>query len=459
MPLESINPTTGLFEKVFDEHSETEVERALVLSQEAYSSWRLLGYDDRAWYFQKIADLLRSQKLSLAKLMAREMGKVVTAGIGEVEKCAQVCDYYAMHTEQLLAQEQVETEARKSYVRFDAIGAILAVMPWNFPFWQVFRFAAPTLMAGNVGLLKHASSVPQCAQEIQRLFGEAGFPEGVFQNLMIGSSRVEALIADKRIAAVTLTGSEGAGSKVAQAAGKALKKTVLELGGSDPFIVLADADIERAAVMSAAARLQNCGQSCIAAKRFIIVDAVYEKFIAAMKKEFEQIVIGDPLENETQLGPLASAHMFSDIARQVKESIAFGARLVTGGRQKGTVGFFYEPTILADVTPGMPAYGEELFGPVAAVMRAQDDQDAVRMANDTPYGLGASVWSADLKKAEEIAGQINSGSVFVNAIVKSDPRLPFGGIKLSGYGRELSHYGLKEFVNIKTIVIEDELKT
>jgi succinate-semialdehyde dehydrogenase/glutarate-semialdehyde dehydrogenase len=383
--------------------------------------------------------------------MALEMGKPIVQGEAEVEKCAWACNYYAEHGEAFLADQPRQTEASRSYVRFDPIGPVLTIMPWNFPLWQVFRFAAPALMAGNAGILKHASNVPRCALEIEEVFRDAGFPENLFRALLVGSDKVAAIIADSRIRAVTLTGSEGAGSKVAEQAGHHLKKTVLELGGSDPFIVLEDADIEKAAKTAADARLINSGQSCIAAKRFIVVDKVEDMFLRHFVSAMESRKMGDPLGRDTQVGPQARDDLRASLHRQVEESVKRGAKLLLGGRVPEGPGAFYPPTVLAAVNKGMPAFDEETFGPVAAVILAQDEADAIRLANDSPFGLGASLWTQDRERAERLVGQIEAGCVFVNEQVKSDPRLPFGGVKRSGYGRELSEYGMREFTNIKSV--------
>jgi succinate-semialdehyde dehydrogenase/glutarate-semialdehyde dehydrogenase len=400
-----------------------------------------------------LARLLRRSSGDLGRLATREMGKTRASAVAEVEKCAWVCEYYAENGTGLLQPEVVATDASASYVRFDPLGIILAVMPWNFPFWQVMRFAAPALAAGNVGLLKHASNVPKCAQAIEDAFSAAGFPAGVFQNLRIGSSAVERIIRDPRIKAATLTGSEFAGSQVAMQCGSAVKKTVLELGGSDPFVVLADADLEAAVGGAVASRYQANGQSCIAAKRFVLVEEIAEQFVDRFKQRVESLTVGDPLDPATDIGPLATPQIVEETERQVERSVALGARIVTGGCRRTGPGYFYLPTILAGVKKGMPAYEEEVFGPVAACITVANDDEALRVANDTAFGLGASVWTRDLAKGEAMAGKIQAGSVFINAMVKSDPRLPFGGVGLSGYGRELSHYGLKEWVNIKTVWI------
>ena len=402
---------------------------------------------------REAARILRTRRAEYARTMTLEMGKPIVQGEAEVDKCAWVCEYYADHAEAFLAEQPRETEASRSYVRFDPLGPVLAVMPWNFPFWQVFRFAAPALMAGNAGVLKHASNVPRCALAIEEVFREAGFPRGLFSTVLVGSSSVAALIANPRIVAVTLTGSDRAGSKVAEQAGRELKKTVLELGGSDPFIVLADADLAAAARTAAEARLINSGQSCIAAKRFIVVEPVADQFLDRFLDELRSRRMGDPLVRGTQVGPQARLDLRDSLHEQVAESVKRGAKLLLGGEVPAGKGAFYPPTLLAAVDKGMPAFDEETFGPVAAVIRAKDAADAVRLANDSAFGLGASLWTQDRARAERMAAQIEAGSVFVNGVVKSDPSLPFGGIKRSGYGRELSEYGIREFVNIKSVWI------
>jgi len=402
---------------------------------------------------REAAQTLRTRRAEYARTMTLEMGKPIVQGEAEVDKCAWVCEYYADHAEAFLAEQPRETEASRSYVRFDPLGPVLAVMPWNFPFWQVFRFAAPALMAGNAGVLKHASNVPRCALAIEEVFREAGFPRGLFSTVLVGSSAVAALIANPRIVAVTLTGSDRAGSKVAEQAGRELKKTVLELGGSDPFIVLADADLAAAARTAAEARLINSGQSCIAAKRFIVVEPVADQFLDRFLDELRSRRMGDPLVRGTQVGPQARIDLRDLLHEQVAESVKRGAKLLLGGEVPAGKGAFYPPTLLAAVDKGMPAFDEETFGPVAAVIRAKDEADAVRLANDSTFGLGASLWTEDRVRAERLAAQIEAGSVFVNGVVKSDPRLPFGGIKRSGYGRELSEYGIREFVNVKSVWI------
>ncbi len=438
---------------VFAQDGDEMIQNKIAAAQVAYQSWRMLSIEERAFFLRKVAELLEERKEEYARMMAHEMGRPLTAGMGEITKCAWVCSYYADNAKGLLEQEIVVTDAQKSYVRFDPLGIVLAVMPWNFPFWQVLRFAAPALMAGNVALLKHASNVPQCAQAIEAVFRDAGCSMGVFQNIFLPASHVDAIIADPRIVAVTLTGSEKAGSSVASAAGKNIKKAVLELGGSDPFLVFSDCDLAVVAKVGATARLQNAGQTCVAAKRFVLHESIAEQFTELLKKNFEEYRVGDPLDEDTQMGPLSSKTILEELERQVEESVQKGARIVTGGSRLSRPGYFYPPTILTNVRPGMPAYDEELFGPVAAIIVGRDEDDMVRIANDTRYGLGASVWTQDIEKAERIAGRIEAGCVAINSMVKSDPRLPFGGIKSSGYGRELAGYGIREFVNIKTVVI------
>ena len=453
MAIESVNPATGEILETFRESTREDVDRMLAAAHAAFLEWRDTRFAARAKNMRQAATMLRTRKPDYARLMTLEMGKPIVQAEAEVEKCAWACEYYADHAEALLAEQPRQTDASRSYVRFDPLGVVLAVMPWNFPFWQVFRFAAPALMAGNAAVLKHASNVPRCALTIEEIFRDAGFPRGLFATALIGSSAVPALIADRRVAAVTLTGSDHAGSQVAQHAGRELKKTVLELGGSDPFIVLADADLAAAANTAADARLVNSGQSCIAAKRFIVVDAVADRFLDRFVQELRSRCVGDPLARETQVGPQARVDLRDALHRQVEESVKRGATLVLGGQVPSGKGAFYPATLLTAVDKGMPAFDEETFGPVAAVIRAKDEADAVRLANDSQFGLGASLWTQDRARAERMAAQIEAGSVFVNGLVKSDPRLPFGGIKRSGYGRELSEYGIREFVNIKTVWI------
>ena len=453
MSIQSINPATGEVLETFEETSYEEIERTLARAQSAFLEWRAVPVAARAVHMLRAAEALRGRKPEYARTMTLEMGKPIVQAEAEIDKCAWVCEYYAKHAEALLAQQPRETDASRSYVRFDPLGPVLAVMPWNFPFWQVFRFAAPALMAGNAGVLKHASNVPRCARQIEDTFRDAGFPRGLFAAVLVGSSQVGRLIVDPRVAAVTLTGSEHAGSQVAERAGRELKKTVLELGGSDPFIVLADADLVAAARTAADARLVNSGQSCIAAKRFIVVEPVADQFISRFVEELRARRMGDPTARETQVGPQARIDLRDALHRQVEESVKRGAKRLLGGQVPSGKGAFYPPTLLAAVDRGMPAFDEETFGPVAAVIRAKDEADAVRLANDSMFGLAASLWTQDRARAERLAAQIEAGSVFVNGLVKSDPRLPFGGIKRSGYGRELSEYGIREFVNIKSVWI------
>ena len=449
--MDAIDPTTGEVIASYDEHGSAEIERRLVAAGEAYAYWRRTSFATRAEAVSGAAQVLRERRDELAALMTREMGKPIAGSEAEVDKCAWVCDYYAENGERFLRTETVETDAAESFVRYDPIGAVLGVMPWNFPFWQVFRFAAPALMAGNVGLLKHASNVPGCALAIEEIFQQAGVPKGIFSTLLVPSRIVPRLIADPRVAAVTLTGSEQAGETVACEAGRQLKKTVLELGGSDPFIVLADADLELAAAAATTARTINSGQSCIAAKRFIVEEPLGDDFAAAMARRMSALVVGDPADRRTELGPLARQDLVDELDDQVRRTGAKGADLLTGGAPLDRTGFFYAPTVLDGVEPGMAAFEEETFGPVVAVVRARDRAHAVELANLSSYGLGASVWTGDPAVGRELAAEIDAGSVFVNEIVKSDPRLPFGGVKRSGYGRELARFGIREFVNVKTV--------
>jgi succinate-semialdehyde dehydrogenase/glutarate-semialdehyde dehydrogenase len=449
----SVNPTTGEVLETFPETPAPEVARILERAEAAFHDWRATPFAARAARLAEVARLLRARKAAYARTMALEMGKPVVEGEAEIEKCAWVSEYYAAGAERFLAEEPRETDAGRSYVRFDPLGPVLAVMPWNFPFWQVFRFAAPALMAGNAAILKHASNVPRSALGIEEVVRDAGCPPDLFRTVLVSAGGVAAMIADPRVRGVTLTGSEQAGSAVAAQAGRALKKTVLELGGSDPFVVLEDADLAAAARTAAAARLVNGGQSCIAAKRFVVVDAVADRFLDLLVSAMAAWRMGDPLARETEIGPQARHDLRDALHRQVEESVRRGAEVHLGGRIAPGPGAFYPPTVLAAVDPGMPAFDEETFGPVAAVVRARDEADALRLANASPYGLGASLWTADLARAERLAREVEAGCVFVNAQVRSDPRLPFGGIKRSGYGRELSEYGIREFVNVKSVWI------
>jgi succinate-semialdehyde dehydrogenase / glutarate-semialdehyde dehydrogenase len=453
MAIQSINPATEEILEEFTSTSPRDLDRMLASAHAAFLEWRVAPMASRTVLMHEAARVLRRRQAEFARTMALEMGKPVAQGEAEIEKCAWTCDYYADHAAEFLAPQPRQTDAAKSYVRFDPLGVVLAVMPWNFPFWQVFRFAAPALMAGNAGLLKHASNVPRCALAIEDVFREAGFPRGLFAAALVEPPVVAALIDDPRIGAVTLTGSDRAGSKVAEQSGRALKKTVLELGGSDPFIVLADADVDTAARVAADARLVNSGQSCIAAKRFIVVESVAGRFAERFAEELRSRRMGDPLSRETQVGPQARVDLRDDLHRQVEESLKRGAVRLLGGEIPPGRGAFYPPTLLSAVDKGMPAFDEETFGPVAAVIAAKDESDAVRLANDSPFGLGAAIWTANRERAERLAGEIEAGAVFVNGLVKSDPRLPFGGVKRSGYGRELAEYGIREFVNIKSVWI------
>jgi len=453
MTVQSLNPATGEVLETLEETSPQQIARILAGARAAFTEWRTRPFAERAGLMRAAGGELRARRAEYAMTMTREMGKPITQAEAEVEKCAGTCDYYAEHAEAFLAAQPRETDAARSYVRFDPLGVVLAVMPWNFPFWQVFRFAAPALMAGNAGILKHASNVPRCALQIEEVFRRAGFPEGLFRAVLAGSGAVKGLIADPRIAAVTLTGSERAGSAVAEQAGREIKKTVLELGGSDPFIVLADADLDAAARGAAEGRLINSGQSCIAAKRFIVAEAVADRFLERFRSELAARRMGDPTARETQVGPQARADLRDQLHRQVTESIKRGARPLLGAEIPTGKGAFYPPTLLAAVDKGMPAFDEETFGPVAAVIRAKDEADAIRLANDSPFGLGAALWTRDRARAAGLAADIEAGAVFVNGVVKSDPRLPFGGVKRSGYGRELSEYGIREFVNVKSVWI------
>lgn len=454
MPIKTINPANGELVKSFDEMNVKETAEIIEKSHETFLLWREKNFTERRLLMLNAADILRREKMKYGSILTLEMGKPIKQAAAEVEKCAWVCEYYADNAEDILSNEFVETDASESYVQFDPLGVVLAVMPWNFPFWQVFRFAAPALMAGNTGLLKHASNVPMSAVAIENIFSLAGFPRNAFSTLLIGSSQIEEVIKNPMVKAATLTGSEYAGKKVAGLCGSQLKKSVMELGGSDPFIILKDADIDAAVNTAVTARLINNGQSCIAAKRFIAVEEIYEKFESEFTRRMKNVIIGDPMKEETELGPMAREDLLLELDGQVKKSVELGAKALCGGERINRAGYYYPPTVLANVQPGMPAYDEELFGPVASVIKAENEKDAIRIANDSPFGLGASVWTSDLSKAKEFAHSIEAGSVFINGIVKSDPRLPFGGVKISGYGRELSHYGIKEFVNIKSVWIK-----
>ena len=454
MGIASINPTTGETLKTFEALNKSQIEERLACSAETFKTYRRSSFSTRAEMMNRAADVLERDKSELGKLMTLEMGKPLKAAIGEAEKCAWVCRYYAENAQHHLADQIVETNATKSYVHFQPLGPILAVMPWNFPFWQVFRFAAPALMAGNVGLLKHASNVPQCALAIEDIFRRAGFPEGAFQTLLIGSDAVESILSDVRIVAATLTGSEPAGRSIASIAGQQIKKTVLELGGSDPFIVMPSADLIKAVETAVKARTINNGQSCIAAKRFIVADKIYEEFSASFVEGMKNLRVGDPMEESTDIGPLATPQILNDLREQVEKAIASGARLLTGGRRIDRTGNFYEPTVLDNIEPSTPVSCEEIFGPVAMLFRFKNIEEAIAIANATPFGLGSAAWTNDPAEQSKFIEGIEAGSVFINGMVVSDPRLPFGGVKNSGYGRELAEFGIREFVNIKTVWIK-----
>jgi succinate-semialdehyde dehydrogenase/glutarate-semialdehyde dehydrogenase len=455
MPMQAVNPATGETLKTYEETAPAQVTRVIEHAHTAFLGWRQTGFAERARLMKRAGQMLREQADEYATLMAREMGKPVTDGRAEAEKCAWACEYYADNAERFLQPEVIATDARKSFVTFQPLGVVLAVMPWNFPFWQVFRFAAPALMAGNAGVLKHASNVPGCALAIEEIFRQSGFPQNLFRTLLIGSRQVDAVLEHPLVRAATLTGSTPAGKAVAKKAGELTKKTVLELGGSDAYVILEDADLEAAVTTCVASRLINAGQSCIAAKRFIVVESVRKRFEELFVTQMRATRMGDPLQADTKVGPLARHDLRDDLHQQVRESLAQGAQCLLGGAVPAGRGAFYPPTVLTNVKKGMPAYDEELFGPVAAIIAVKDEAEAIRVANDSVFGLGAAVFTTDLARGERIAAQeLEAGCCFVNAFVKSDPRLPFGGVKESGYGRELSHYGIKEFVNIKTVFVK-----
>jgi succinate-semialdehyde dehydrogenase / glutarate-semialdehyde dehydrogenase len=454
MAIATINPATGEVLKTFEPLDAAQIEQKLQLAASAFRKHRRTPFAERASKMMRAAEILEKEKDECAHLMTLEMGKPLKAAVAEAMKCAGGCRYYAENAEKFLADEIVETGANRSFIRFLPIGPVLAVMPWNFPFWQVFRFAAPALMAGNVGLLKHASNVPQCALKIEDILRRAGFAEGVFQTLLIGAGPVDGILNDPRVVAATLTGSEQAGIQVGVSAAKRIKKVVLELGGSDPFIVMPSADLDAAVTTAVDARIQNNGQSCIAAKRFIVSEKIADEFERKFVKRMQDLRIGDPFEESTQLGPLASADAVTSLDADVKKTVAAGARVLTGGHPLKLPGNFYAPTVLTDIPKESPAYKEEFFGPVASVFRVKDIDEAIQIANDSRFGLGASAWTNDPAETERFINDLDAGMVFLNKMVASDPRLPFGGVKYSGHGRELAVQGIREFVNIKTVWIQ-----
>ncbi len=449
--MKAINPATNKLIKDYDEHDENQVKDILEKVDNDFKSWSRTDFTHRSKLMMKAAEVLKKNKEDYARTMAMEMGKPITEARSEAEKCAWVCEYYAENAEKFLADMEIKTDASRSFVAFEPLGTVLAIMPWNFPFWQVFRFAAPALMAGNTGVLKHASNVPGSALKIEEVFREAGFPENAFRTLLISASKAEAVIKDERVKAVTLTGSEFAGTQVAAQAGSVLKKTVLELGGSDPYIVLEDAEMPACVQTSAKARMINNGQSCIAAKRFIVVESKLREFEEAQTNIMKSLKIGDPLDESTQAGPMARQDLMEELHEQVKQSVEKGAKVLTGGEPMDVEGAFYPPTVLTNCKKGMKVVDEETFGPVSAIIPVKDAEEAIAVANDSDLGLGGAVWSNDKERAIEVARRVETGNMFVNGMTKSDPRLPFGGVKKSGYGRELSVFGIREFVNIKTI--------
>jgi succinate-semialdehyde dehydrogenase/glutarate-semialdehyde dehydrogenase len=455
MAIATTNPATGEVLKTFESLSDAQIEVKLQKAADTFLSYRKVPFAARTRMMLKAAAILEVEKEIFAKIMTTEMGKTFRSAVDEAAKCASVCRYYAENAERFMADEVVETTASRSYVRYQPLGAVLAVMPWNFPFWQVLRFAAPALMAGNVGLLKHASIVPQSALAIEDIFRRAGFPDGAFQTLLVGSQKVDKILGDPRVMAATLTGSEGAGIEVGIGAAKRIKKVVLELGGSDPFIVMPSANLEVAAATAVKARIVNNGQSCIAAKRFIVAESIADKFESVFAGKMAALKVGDPFDEKTELGPLSTADGLADLDRDVKKTVEAGAKILTGGKRLDRPGNFYAPTVLTNIPEGSPAYKEELFGPVASVFRAKDVGDAIRIANDSRFGLGASAWTHDKNERERFINDLESGMVFINRMVASDPRMPFGGVKWSGHGRELGAQGIREFTNIKTVWIEE----
>lgn len=452
--MKTINPATGKVLKEYQEMDFKEIDSIIRNANSAQKKWKAKSFDERAEHLRNMAEILKERKQELSELMAREMGKPLAQGVSEAEKCAWVCEYYADNAESFLRDDVTETDASKSYVTFNPLGVVLAIMPWNFPFWQLFRFAAPALMAGNGAILKHSENTTGCALEIEKIIHDAGIPKDLFRTIIRDKSGMKEVIQHEGVAAVTLTGSTRAGKAVASQAGEALKKTVLELGGSDPYVILEDADIKKAAETCVTSRLINSGQSCIAAKRFIVTEKVYDEFVEEFTRLMKAKKVGDPFEEDTDVGPQARGDLRDGLHDQVQESVNKGAKILLGGEKPTGDGAYYPVTILDNVKPGMPAYEEELFGPVAAMIKVKDEEEAIKVANDTNFGLGAAVFSEDLSKAEDIAAnKLEAGCCFVNEFVKSDPRLPFGGIKQSGYGRELSLYGIREFVNAKTVYV------
>ena len=454
MAIASVNPATGQVLKTFEPFSDAQIQKKLQLAANTFPKFRKLSFAERGRMMARAGEILETEKETLGRLMTTEMGKTLKSAIAEAAKCAWVCRYYAESAERFLADEVVETPAKKSFIRYQPLGVVLAVMPWNFPFWQVFRFVAPGLMAGNVGLLKHASNVPQCALKIEEVLLRAGFPEGAFQTLVIGAQQVDAVLSDDRVAAATLTGSEGAGIQVGVSAAKRIKKVVLELGGSDPFIVTPHANLDQAIATAVEARIINNGQSCIAAKRFIVFDEIAEKFESGFVSKMKSLKVGDPMDPQTDLGPLSTADAVKSLHADVQKTIQAGARVLTGGQPIERVGNYYEPTVLTNIPKDSPAYREEFFGPVASVFRVKNIDEAIRLANDSRFGLGASAWTNDPKEREQFENEIEAGMVFINKMVASDPRMPFGGVKFSGHGRELGIHGIREFTNIKTVWVE-----
>ena len=454
MAIATINPATGELLKTFDALTDQQIEEKIHLANETFSKFRALPFAERGRMMLKAADLLEAEKHELAKLMTLEMGKTLRSAVDEAVKCAWACRYYAENAEKFLADEVIETSAKRSFIRYQPMGIVLVIMPWNYPFWQVFRFIAPGLMAGNVGLLKHASNVPQCALRIEDLLLRAGFPLGAFQTLLVGSNKVDAILADSRIAAATLTGSEEAGVKVGAGAASRIKKVVLELGGSDPFIVMPSANLEEAIATGVKARTLNNGQSCIAAKRFIVAEEIADKFEKAFVEKMHSLKLGDPFDEQTDVGPLANADAVESLDRDVQKSVRAGAKVLTGGKPAERKGSFYLPTVLTNIPEDSPAYREELFGPVAVLFRVKNLEEAIRIANDTRFGLGASAWTSDPQEEERLINELEAGMVFINQMVASDPRIPFGGVKRSGYGRELSTFGIREFANVKSVSVK-----